>query len=639
MFQRVSYLPRSPASLVSTSSDSSASPPPRPPSQLGTLLFHGPVPPTTGLWYGIEWDDPSRGKHDGVHAPSGTRYFQTRVKGAGSFLRPDAPGLETDGKSFKRAFGSRYLEEDLDLRLPSRAPSTESAARPRRDGEAETTSEFYATESNFQVEVVLSNRVARRFKQLGRLREVGLEGAEVSRAWDAEDPRGGQAELEELGAQLSRLEVLNLSYSMLPTLAEAGRIASALPRLTRLILNSNRFEPVSWPTPLPGFERVTTLQLNNTLLSWPEILLVAPSLANLVELQIGFNRIHTLSSSPPSAHEARLYLKESPPLPKLELLNLESNELSNWSELVNELSVLPSLTTLILASNRFSSLVLLPPPSPSLVPAAPPPALTTLRHLSLTSNLVSSWSDSIEALAASCETSFPALSSLRLAGNPLTGASDRARDNEPSLAPLEAPSTGDDRTVLHTRLLTLARMPSLLELEGTVVSPAERDDAERFWIGKFAQGEEDERGLSGWTRARIAQLRAKHTDLVPAPNGSDSKTVRSTSQRSTLKDRLIRLRVHLDPSLPSPAPSQLLELSVLPTLRTLLLRSQIARLVGKPLPKGKWSLVALLRPAEGQAEGEDARRVRVEIPAAEEGREVGWWGLGEGDTVAVEASR
>ncbi|CEQ40284.1 SPOSA6832_01878, partial [Sporobolomyces salmonicolor] len=201
MFQRVSYLPRSPASLLSTSSDSSASPHPQPLPHLGTLLFHGPVPPTTGLWYGID------------------------------FLRPDAPGLETDGKSFTRAFYSKYLEEeDLDLRLPSRAPSTEPAARPSRDGEAETTSEFYATESNFQVEVVLSNKVARRFKQLGRLREVGLEWAGVSRAWDAEDQRSGQAELEELGAQLSRLEVLNLSYSMLPTLAEAGRIASTASR-------------------------------------------------------------------------------------------------------------------------------------------------------------------------------------------------------------------------------------------------------------------------------------------------------------------------------------------------------------------------------------------------------------------------
>ena len=29
-----------------------------------------------GIWIGVEWDDPSRGKHDGVH--EGHRYFSTR---------------------------------------------------------------------------------------------------------------------------------------------------------------------------------------------------------------------------------------------------------------------------------------------------------------------------------------------------------------------------------------------------------------------------------------------------------------------------------------------------------------------------------------------------------------------------------
>lgn len=42
----------------------------------GTILFIGEVPPTKGTWYGVEWDDPSRGKHDGTH--QGTAYFTTR---------------------------------------------------------------------------------------------------------------------------------------------------------------------------------------------------------------------------------------------------------------------------------------------------------------------------------------------------------------------------------------------------------------------------------------------------------------------------------------------------------------------------------------------------------------------------------
>lgn len=40
---------------------------------LGTIRFVGPVENTSGIWLGIEWDDPRRGKHDGVK--DGKRYF------------------------------------------------------------------------------------------------------------------------------------------------------------------------------------------------------------------------------------------------------------------------------------------------------------------------------------------------------------------------------------------------------------------------------------------------------------------------------------------------------------------------------------------------------------------------------------
>lgn len=68
---RVQYQP--PASASTASSDSIS-----PPPQLGSILYRGPVPPTKGEWLGIEWDDPLRGKHSGVHDKTGVRYFETR---------------------------------------------------------------------------------------------------------------------------------------------------------------------------------------------------------------------------------------------------------------------------------------------------------------------------------------------------------------------------------------------------------------------------------------------------------------------------------------------------------------------------------------------------------------------------------
>lgn len=40
---------------------------------IGTIKFTGSVHGTIGIWLGIEWDDPRRGKHDG--AKDGVQYF------------------------------------------------------------------------------------------------------------------------------------------------------------------------------------------------------------------------------------------------------------------------------------------------------------------------------------------------------------------------------------------------------------------------------------------------------------------------------------------------------------------------------------------------------------------------------------
>jgi len=41
----------------------------------GTVLYIGEVPPTKGTWLGVEWDNPSRGKHSGFHGD--VQYFCT----------------------------------------------------------------------------------------------------------------------------------------------------------------------------------------------------------------------------------------------------------------------------------------------------------------------------------------------------------------------------------------------------------------------------------------------------------------------------------------------------------------------------------------------------------------------------------
>lgn len=42
---------------------------------LGTLKYYGQVGETKGEWLGIDWDDPSRGKHNGTYER--IKYFTT----------------------------------------------------------------------------------------------------------------------------------------------------------------------------------------------------------------------------------------------------------------------------------------------------------------------------------------------------------------------------------------------------------------------------------------------------------------------------------------------------------------------------------------------------------------------------------
>lgn len=44
--------------------------------ELGTIRFVGSIAGKKGEWYGIEWDDPSRGKNDG--SVDGVRYFTSK---------------------------------------------------------------------------------------------------------------------------------------------------------------------------------------------------------------------------------------------------------------------------------------------------------------------------------------------------------------------------------------------------------------------------------------------------------------------------------------------------------------------------------------------------------------------------------
>jgi tubulin-specific chaperone E len=143
---------------------------------LGTIKFAGNVDNTKGAWLGVEWDDPSRGKHSG--AKDGKQYFECRcvsvattevvfivlsfsIPKAGSFIRP--PGPICYGISFLQALRTKYIE------MQHGTASQEKVLLGSSNGAIE-------------VEAVGLDKIRGKFAQLDRLRDISVDDENVATA-------------------------------------------------------------------------------------------------------------------------------------------------------------------------------------------------------------------------------------------------------------------------------------------------------------------------------------------------------------------------------------------------------------------------------------------------------------------------
>lgn len=203
-----------------------------------------------------------------------------------------------------------------------------------------------------------------------------------------------------LAAALPSLSELDLSDNLIPDWdAFVGGLCAALPWLRALNLSRNRLsfpppttlEPGRLPLPQTLLPGLTTLVLNGCGVGWAQAVTLARQLPSLRELHLCGNGIASLrlaaaapaaagqramaeaqqqvaggkgcwgngSSSPdaaaagdPAATQVQQLLAET--FSRLEVLDLEDNQLSEWGE-VQLLSELPALRMLLLSGNAVPS--------------------------------------------------------------------------------------------------------------------------------------------------------------------------------------------------------------------------------------------------------------------------------------------
>ncbi|XP_029100494.1 tubulin-specific chaperone E isoform X4 [Monodon monoceros] len=332
-----------------------------------TVRFSGVVPPMAGLWLGVEWDNPERGKHDGSH--EGTVYFKCRHPTGGSFIRPNKVNFGVD---FLTAIKNRYTLED----------------EPEEEGK-----EQIVTIGNKPVETIGFDSVVKQQSQLSKLQEVSLRNCAVNGLGD----KGGIAKA------CPNVRSIDLSKNLLSSWDEVVDIADQLKHLEVLNLSENKLKfPSGSPPPTGTFSALKVLVLNRIGITWTEVLHCASRCPVLEKLYLESNGI-VISERPTDV------------LQTVKLLDLSSNKLIDENQLFL-IAYMPRLEQLILSDIGLASIHF-----PDAGIGCKTSMFPSLQYLVLNDNRISQWS-SINELDK-----LQSLHALSCTRNPLTESSKDAQ--------------------------------------------------------------------------------------------------------------------------------------------------------------------------------------------------------------------
>ncbi|KAK6531453.1 hypothetical protein TWF281_008257 [Arthrobotrys megalospora] len=405
-------------------------------SQLCTVRYVGEVKGTKGEWLGVEWDDPSRGKHSGEH--NGTRYFECKLPGAGSFVRPNRPSDPPN--SFLGGLREKYITNVEKSGVP----------KPIEFGKK-------------VVEEVGFDKVSKKFSELDTLTNVLLDYMRIKTC---------DGSSEEIAATCANLQRLDLTCNLFEDIEEVVKLCISIPKLDFLSINGNRFTNYRiGDQHRHGLDRIKTLKADDLRSSWTELFDLLNCFNNVTDLSIAVGDIKTLPSDI-TPRVSDLHIAN-----RLESICLEEHAISSLSGLA-DLQNLPSLRKLLLSYNKIKAVH-----APAESKAVGKLCFPSVTYLDISHNEVSDWTFLDDMRSA-----FPRLDALRISHNPLYG-------------------TSDTRTLTEeTYQITVGRLGRLVtSLNYTVITPAERADAELFYISTIVKE------LSGKPAEQEAEILSRHT--------------------------------------------------------------------------------------------------------------------------------
>ncbi|GFQ76967.1 tubulin-specific chaperone E [Trichonephila clavata] len=279
--------------------------------EYGTVLYVGQISGMDGTWLGIEWDNPSRGKHSGSH--NNVIYFTTRIPNAGSFIKISKADF---GIPCPNAIKIKYGKNEDAKKLSN------LINLPQKSG------------SERHIEMVGMEKIMGKQSNFSQLTDVVLNGMNINGP-------GNENELAEL---VPNIQNLDLSQNLLASWKDVKSIVKQLPHLSTLVLSKNRLKVIDDEESNQDiYQSLKMLVLNDVAYCWKEILQCSVMWPFIEELCVLDNEMSIL---------------ETPSFPvfsKLKLLSLDNNPLKSWSE-INKLGRLTNLEELHLDNTSLESI-------------------------------------------------------------------------------------------------------------------------------------------------------------------------------------------------------------------------------------------------------------------------------------------
>ncbi|KAF2401344.1 hypothetical protein EJ06DRAFT_529475 [Trichodelitschia bisporula] len=475
---------------------------------LCTVRYIGEVKGTKGQWLGVEWDDPSRGKHAGRAA--GVKYFDclSNHPTAASFVRPNRPVDKP--RTFVEALRHKYASEAVP---DDSAPELKISGTLYVNGPPPPASSIRI--SGKEVEEVGFEKIRKQLAEVQELRIVLLDGFLISRpvdersrrAWNSSSPSSDKP--TDISDVCPKIVELDVSRNLFEEWHEIASVCEQLPNLRRLWADGNRFKQIELTESETAyfttvFSKIVDFSLENTLLSWSEIVEVCSLFPALHLLTISNNQLSnlTLETSMQSFPQS------------VNTINLELNDFTSLADL-KPLCGLTSVQKLALKLNKISHVATSTSETPTFS--------QSITEVDLSHNEIGTWSF-IDTL----HHAFPGMTALRIAHNPLF-QNLRTADGKPLNA--------DDGY-----MLTVARLKNLKTLNYSAVTDKDRLNAESYYLSQIAQE------LSLALESEAADIAARHPRYAELCEEYGEPEIRRNAVHvdpSSLAARLIKLKFRL----------------------------------------------------------------------------------------------